>query len=74
MLTTSQATRYPYFLTLWVDPSRILYIRHAKNIFDKTNDPLRYLVLQDNQGRFCLGYGQFPSSSLVIEGHLKIHS
>jgi hypothetical protein len=31
-----------------------------------------YLVLQDNQGRFCLGYGQFPSSSLVIEGHLKI--
>lgn len=31
-----------------------------------------YLVLQDNQGRFCLGYGQFPSTSLVIEGHLKI--
>ena len=31
-----------------------------------------YLVLQDNQGRFCLGYGQFPASSLVIEGHLKI--
>jgi hypothetical protein len=31
-----------------------------------------YLVLQDNQGRFCLGYGQFPSSSLVIEGHIKI--
>ena len=31
-----------------------------------------YLVLQDNQGRFCRGYGQFPSSSLVIEGHLKI--
>lgn len=31
-----------------------------------------YLVLQDNQGRFCLGYGQFPSTSLVIEGHNKI--
>lgn len=31
-----------------------------------------YLVLQDNQGRFCLGYGQFPPSSLVVEGHLKI--
>lgn len=31
-----------------------------------------YLVLQDNQGRFCLGYGQFPPSSRVIEGHLKI--
>jgi hypothetical protein len=31
-----------------------------------------YIVLQDNQGRFCLGYGQFPASSLVIEGHLKI--
>lgn len=31
-----------------------------------------YLVLQDNQGRFCLGYGQFPSSSLVIEGHIRI--
>ncbi len=31
-----------------------------------------YLVLQDNQGRFCLNYGQFPSSSLVIEGHIKI--
>ncbi|MBN2746739.1 MAG: T9SS type A sorting domain-containing protein [Bacteroidales bacterium] len=31
-----------------------------------------YLVLQDNQGRFCLSYGQFPQSSLVIEGHLQI--
>ncbi len=31
-----------------------------------------YLVLQDNQGRFCLSYGQFPQSSLVIEGHLMI--
>ncbi len=31
-----------------------------------------YLVLQDNQGRFCLSYGQFPPSSLVIEGHKKI--
>lgn len=31
-----------------------------------------YLVLQDNQGRFCLGYGQFPQSSLVIEGHIRI--
>jgi hypothetical protein len=37
----------------------------------KSND-WDYLVLQDNQGRFCLGYGQFPASSLVIEGHLKI--
>ncbi len=37
----------------------------------KSND-WDYLVLQDNQGRFCLGYGQFPSSSLVIEGHMKI--
>jgi hypothetical protein len=37
----------------------------------KSND-WDYLVLQDNQGRFCLGYGQFPSSSLVIEGHIKI--
>lgn len=31
-----------------------------------------YLILQDNQGRFCLPYGQFSPSSLVIEGHLKI--
>jgi len=31
-----------------------------------------YLVLQDNQGRFCLPYGHFSGSSLVIEGHLKI--
>jgi hypothetical protein len=31
-----------------------------------------YMVLQDNQGRFCLGYGQFPSSSLVIQGHIKL--
>ncbi len=36
------------------------------------SDHWDYLVLQDNQGRFCLSYGQFPSSSLVIEGHLKI--
>lgn len=36
------------------------------------SDDWDYLVLQDNQGRFCLGYGQFPSSSLVIEGHIKI--
>lgn len=31
-----------------------------------------YVMLQDNQGRFCLGYKHFPSSSLVIEGHKKI--
>ncbi len=36
------------------------------------NNNWDYLVLQDNQGRFCLGYGQFPTSSLVIEGHEKI--
>ena len=36
------------------------------------SDDWDYLVLQDNQGRFCLGYGQFPPSSLVIEGHLKL--
>ncbi|OIP00193.1 MAG: hypothetical protein AUJ98_08840 [Bacteroidetes bacterium CG2_30_33_31] len=37
----------------------------------KSND-WDYLVLQDNQGRFCLGYQHFSPSSLVIEGHLKI--
>ena len=31
-----------------------------------------YLVLQDNQGRFVNNYGIFPSSSLVIQGHIKI--
>lgn len=31
-----------------------------------------YLVLQDNQGRFALDSGIFPSVSKVIEGHLKI--
>ena len=31
-----------------------------------------YLVLQDNQGRFVNNYGVFPSSSLVIEGHIRI--
>ncbi len=33
-----------------------------------------YVVLQDNQGRFIMGYGTFPSTSVskVIEGHIKI--
>lgn len=31
-----------------------------------------YFVLQDNQGRFVRGYGIFPASSLVIEGHIKL--
>lgn len=31
-----------------------------------------FVVLQDNQGRFVLNYGTFPSSSKVIEGHIKI--
>lgn len=31
-----------------------------------------FLVLQDNQGRFVNNYGVFPSSSLVIEGHIRI--
>lgn len=37
----------------------------------KSND-WDYLVLQDNQGRFVYDYGLFPSTSLVIEGHIKI--
>lgn len=36
------------------------------------SDDWDFLILQDNQGRFCLGYGQFPASSLVLEGHLMI--
>ena len=36
------------------------------------SDKWDYVVLQDNQGRFVLNYGQFPSSSLVIQGHLQI--
>ncbi|NVN93659.1 MAG: T9SS type A sorting domain-containing protein [Bacteroidetes bacterium] len=36
------------------------------------SDKWDYVVLQDNQGRFVLDYGQFPSSSLVIEGHKQI--
>ena len=31
-----------------------------------------FLVLQDNQGRFVLDYGVFPSSSLVVKGHKMI--
>ncbi len=31
-----------------------------------------FVVVQDNQGRFVYNYGLFPSSSKVIEGHLKI--
>lgn len=31
-----------------------------------------YVLLQDNQGRFCLGYKHFPASSYVIAGHKKI--
>jgi hypothetical protein len=37
----------------------------------RSND-WNYLVLQDNQGRFVYSYGVFPSSSLVIEGHIQI--
>ena len=36
------------------------------------SDKWDYVVLQDNQGRFVYDYGQFPSSSLVIQGHLQI--
>jgi len=36
------------------------------------SDKWDYVVLQDNQGRFVLDYGHFPSSSLVIQGHLQI--
>ena len=36
------------------------------------SDHWDYVVLQDNQGRFVLDYGVFPSSSLVIQGHLQI--
>ncbi len=31
-----------------------------------------YVVIQDNQGRFILDSAQFPSSSLVIKGHLML--
>jgi hypothetical protein len=31
-----------------------------------------YVVVQDNQGRFCLNYGVFSSTSNVIGGHLII--
>ena len=31
-----------------------------------------YVMLQDNQGRFCIGYKHFPASSYVIAGHKKI--
>ncbi|MEI6489341.1 MAG: T9SS type A sorting domain-containing protein [Bacteroidota bacterium] len=31
-----------------------------------------FLLLQDNQGRFVNTFGVFPSSSLVIQGHIKI--
>jgi hypothetical protein len=31
-----------------------------------------FVVIQDNQGRFCLNYGVFSSSSNVIGGHLII--
>ncbi len=36
------------------------------------SDKWDYVVLQDNQGRFVLNYGQFPSTSLVIQGHQQI--
>ncbi len=36
------------------------------------SDKWDYVVLQDNQGRFVLDYGQFPTSSLVIQGHKQI--
>ncbi|MFZ4399710.1 MAG: T9SS type A sorting domain-containing protein [Bacteroidales bacterium] len=36
------------------------------------SDKWDYVMLQDNQGRFVLDYGHFPSSSLVIQGHLQI--
>lgn len=36
------------------------------------SDKWDYVVLQDNQGRFVLDYAQFPSSSLVIQGHQQI--
>jgi hypothetical protein len=36
------------------------------------SDKWDYVVLQDNQGRFVLDYGKFPSSSLVIKGHFQI--
>src|SRR4051812_32486983 len=31
-----------------------------------------FVVIQDNQGRFVRDSAQFPSSSLVVEGHLQI--
>lgn len=36
------------------------------------SDKWDYVVLQDNQGRFVLDYGQFSSTSLVIQGHKQI--
>lgn len=36
------------------------------------SDKWDYVVLQDNQGRFVLNYGQFSSTSLVIQGHQQI--
>lgn len=36
------------------------------------SDKWDYVVLQDNQGRFVLDYGQFSASSLVIQGHQQI--
>ncbi len=36
------------------------------------SDKWDYVVLQDNQGRFVLNYGQFSSTSLVIQGHKQI--
>lgn len=36
------------------------------------SDKWDFVVLQDNQGRFVLDYGQFSSSSLVIQGHQQI--
>jgi hypothetical protein len=36
------------------------------------SDKWDYVVLQDNQGRFVLDYGQFSSTSLVIQGHQQI--
>lgn len=36
------------------------------------NNTFDFLVLQDNQGRFVLDYGVFPSASLVVKGHKMI--
>ncbi len=36
------------------------------------SDKWDYVILQDNQGRFVLDYAQFPSTSLVIQGHQQI--